>query len=243
MKIIDKIITQRITERNKIILSSSRIIPPASLIMLLSIATIINAFNISSNVSATESYQTSQKVQFEFNPTINVTVSGNLSISNLATGSSSDSNAITVTASSNAVAGYSLSSTIGTSSTNYTDLRISSSDSTNKFSSITANKASLSNFSDSNWGYSYSTCTVSDCSNTPSWISGDITGTTQSGYNGLPIYTSSTPIKLISSTTNGSSSIKFKIGAKASSTQLAGTYTNTINFIGVANPNPTPPPH
>ena len=187
----------------------------------------------STNVSA-ESYESSVGISFTLNPTINVTVSGDLTIPNLTTGDYKDSNNITVTASSNSIAGYSLSSTVGSSTYNTTELRKDGVDTTNKFSSITANKASLSNFDDSTntWGYSYSTDSGS------TWISGDITGTTNTGYNGLPLYTSSNSIKLINSTTSGSSSILFKIGARTTTNQIAGEYTNVINFIGVANPNP-----
>ena len=69
-------------------------------------------------------------------------------------------------------------------------------------------------------------------------VLGDITSTTLTGYNGLPIYTTDSPITLINSTSSGSSSIQFKIGAKSTTTQLAGNYTNTINFTAVAKANP-----
>ena len=82
-------------------------------------------------------------------------------------------------------------------------------------------------------GYSYAPCTTTECTNTTSWISGDITGTTNSGYNGLPLYSTANPIKLINATTPGSSAVQFKFGAKADTAQLAGTYSNVINFIGV----------
>ena len=191
--------------------------------------------NVFDNASA-ESYESGVGVSFTLNPTINVTVSGDLTIPNLTPGDYKDSNNITVTASSNSIAGYSLSSTVGSSTNTSTELRKDGVDTTNKFSSITTNKASLSNFDDSTntWGYSYSTDSGS------TWISGDITGTTNTGYNGLPLYTSSSSIKLINSTTSGSSSVLFKIGARTTTNQIAGEYTNVINFIGVANPNPQP---
>ena len=180
-----------------------------------------------SGMAAAESYQTTESLNFTFNPTVNITVSGDLVINGLSPSNSSDSNQITVTAASNSLAGYTLGSTVGSSSSDYTDLRISSSNTSNVFSNLTTNKASLANFSDSNWGYSYSTDSGS------TWKSGDITGTPLSGYNGLPKY-DGTAVKLINATAPGSSSVMFKIGAKAASTQAAGTYTNTINFIGVS---------
>ncbi|MBR3322342.1 hypothetical protein IKG05_01745, partial [Candidatus Saccharibacteria bacterium] len=57
------------------------------------------------------------------------------------------------------------------------------------------------------------------------------------GYNGLPIY-SSTGIKLVDTTAIGTNTIKFKIGAKASNTQAAGEYTNTVNFTAVGKATP-----
>ena len=189
--------------------------------------------NVFDNASA-ESYESNVGVSFTLNPSISVTVSGDLTIANLTPGDYKDSNSITVTANSNSIAGYTLSSTVGSSTNTSTELRKDGVDTTNKFSSITTNKASLSNFDDSTntWGYSYST----DSGTT--WQSGDITGTPATGYNGLPLYTSSSSIKLINSTTSGSSSVLFKIGARTTTNQIAGEYTNVINFIGIANPNP-----
>ena len=195
---------------------------------------LLSSFLFFNHITSAESYESSVGVSFTLNPTINVTVSGDLTIPNLTPGDYKDSNSITVAASSNSIAGYTLSSTVGSSTNTSTELRKDGVDATNKFSSITTNKASLSNFDDSTntWGYSYST----DSGTT--WQSGDITGTPATGYNGLPLYTSSNSIKLINSTTSGSSSVLFKIGARTTTNQIAGEYTNVINFIGVANPNP-----
>ena len=182
-----------------------------------------------------ESFQSSEQLQFTLNPTISISISGNLTIPSLSPGDSKDSNIITITASSNAISGYTLSSSVGSTSNPSTELRKDGTDTTNKFTSITANKPSLSDFAtdSSTWGYSYST----DSGTT--WQSGDITGTPALGYNGLPLYTTESPITLINST-DASNSIQFKIGANATSTQVAGEYTNAINFIGVANANPEP---
>ena len=185
-------------------------------------------------------YQNSVDVQFTFNPYISLTVSGDLVINDLAPGSSADSNIITITASSNSPAGYALYSSVGSSTYNYTDLRLSSSNTTNVFTNLSSNVASLSNFSDNTWGYSYST----DSGTT--WQSGDADSTPASGYNGLPLYnaitytdletseTINTGIKLANAVKNATTEVQFKIGAKASSTQATGTYTNVVNFINVA---------
>ena len=189
----------------------------------------------SCNIAHAVTFESEQGVAFTFNPTVTISITGGtgassdgLTITNLTPGDVKDSNIITVSASANTPLGYSLSSTVGSSTYNTTELRKDGTSTANKFTNLTANVSSLSNFSDNTWGYSYSTDSGS------TWISGDITSTTATGYNGLPIYTSSSPIKLINSSAAGSSSIKFKIGAKASTSQIAGTYNNVINFIGTS---------
>ena len=207
------------------------------------------AVPILSNNTNALGYSSSAGLNFTINPSISVSVSGDLIIDELAPGSSSDSNVINVTVLSNNSTGYTLSSTIGSSTNNYTDLRLNSNGSANgnnsdsgdsnssnnneninKFTNLDTNKASLSNFDDNYWGYSYS---VDSGTN---WISGN-TGSTANGYNGLPIY-SSTGIKLVDTTAIGTNTIKFKIGAKASNTQAAGEYTNTVNFTAVGKATP-----
>lgn len=212
-------IIHQITETKKIILFGS-------LVILLNLIFILPA--------STLSYQSSELVSFTFNPTIQITISDNLTIPSLSPGDGKDSNIITVTASSNAISGYTLSSTVGDSTTYPTnELRKDGTNTTYKFTNLTSNIDSLTNFSDNEWGYSYST----DSGTT--WQSGDITGTPTLGYGGLPLYTTETPITLINSPDASTNSVQFKIGARASTTQVAGEYTNIINFIGLARPNPT----
>ena len=190
------------------------------------------------------SYQSPVDVQFTFNPYISLAVSGDLVINDLAPGNSADSNIITITASSNSPAGYALYSSVGSSTYDYTDLRLSSTNATNVFTNLSSNKASLSNFSDNTWGYSYSTDSGS------TWQSGDADATNApiSGYDGLPLYNDSdytytdpetgdtinTGVKLANAVKNATTEVQFKIGAKASATQVTGTYTNVVNFINVA---------
>ena len=192
---------------------------------------IITAGSYTMNNANALTYQSPVDMQFTFNPTVSINVSGDLVIPDLAPGSSSDSNIITITAGSNDAHGYKLYGTVGSSSSNYTDLRLSSSNTTNVFTNLSSNKAALSNFSDNTWGYSYSTDSGS------SWVSGNV-GSTSSGYNGLPLYNSSnnaSGVILANTSSASETSLQFKIGAKAASTQVSGTYTNTINFIGVGN--------
>lgn len=177
-------------------------------------------------------YQDSVDVDFELNPTIGVTLSSSdLVIDDLAPNTSADSNILTVDVTTNAGWGYYLAATAGTSSGN-TDLTHET-DNNYKFTSLSSNKASLTNFADNTWGYSYST----DGGTT--WVSGNA-GATATGYNGLPLDgddSGATGVKLVNTNTFAASgSIQFKIGAKAADTQAAGNYTGTVNFYAVTNP-------
>ena len=169
--------------------------------------------------------------------TINLTLTGgDLVIDNLTPGNASDSNIITATITSNSPYGYHLSATTGTS-TGTTSL-VNTADSNFSFTNLNANKATLNDFSDNTWGYSYST------DNGTTWISGDY-GSALSGYNGLTLDnddSGATGTTLFNNDSYaGSTSVKFKIGAKSATTQAAGTYTGTVNFYAVTNPAPEPP--
>ena len=166
--------------------------------------------------------------------TINLTLTGgDLVIDNLTPGSASDSNIITATITSNSPYGYHLSATTGTS-TGTTSL-VNTADNNFSFTNLSANKATLNDFSDNTWGYSYST------DDGTSWISGDY-GSALSGYNGLTLDnddSGATGTTLYNNDSYaGSTAVKFKIGAKSATTQAAGTYTGTVNFYAVANPGP-----
>ncbi len=185
-------------------------------------------------------YQSSVGVNFTFNPTINLSVGGNLLINNLTPGNSSDSNIIDVAVSTNASYGYVLSATVGQK--NGTDSLVNTSNSTYTFTNLSTtagSAATLSNFADNKWGYSYS---VDSGTN---WISGSA-GSTASGYAGLLLDNNDNAedrglggVTLIDTDNPADNqTIKFKIGAKAAATQAAGTYTNTINFYVVANARP-----
>lgn len=204
-------------------------------LLFLSFLTGVGVIAGGSNITHALTYQDTVDVQFTFNPTVSINVSGDLIIPNLTPGSALDSNIITVRAGSNDANGYTLYSTVGSSTTNYTDLRIDSSNTTNVFTNLSSSKASLENFDDNTWGYSYCS-TTNDCDTNTNWVSGNA-GSTVAGYNGLPLYNASnnaTGVILANTTSHSETELKFKIGAKAASTQAAGAYTNTINFIGVA---------
>ena len=186
------------------------------------------------NTTSALTYQSSTDVEFTLNPTLNVTLSSSdLTIDNLAPGSSSDSNVITASVSTNAGYGYYLSATAGTK-TGSTDLTNGSGNS--KFTNLSSTATTLNDIPADHWGYSYS----QDDGTT--WVSGNADSAV-SGYNGLPLDnddSGATGVMLIRTDSfSNAGSVKFKIGAKASTNQASGTYTNTVNFYAVANPEPT----
>ena len=190
-------------------------------------------FGLVSHTVSALTYQNSTDVEFTLNPTISISLSSpDLIINNLTPGSSSDSNIITVDVSTNAGYGYYMSATAGTSTGN---TNLTSATSSSVFTNLSANTATLNAFPDNYWGYSYST------DNGTTWISGSH-GDTSTGYNGLPLDnddSGATGVILAETDSfTNTGSIKFKIGAKAAATQATGTYTNTVNFYAVANPEP-----
>ena len=197
------------------------------------------------NTAQALTYQNEANVEFGINPTIGVSLSASgLVIDNLAPGTSANSNIITVSVNTNASHGYYLSATTGTAGGN-TDLTMTNPANSNyKFANLTGNKATLDSFEDNKWGYSYC-LTTNDCTNTTNWVSGNY-GSTSAGYNGLPLDNNdngATGVALINTTSPvANNSVQFKIGAKASNAQAAGTYTGTVNFYAVTNPEPEPEP-
>ena len=186
---------------------------------------IINAINFN-NASAL-SYSSEVGVGFTFNPTLSVSLSSSdLTIQGLPLGTTGTSNEVNVLVRSNAAYGYTLSATVGNNSTYNSDSLINNIDNNKVFSNIAVD-ADLSSLNDSAstniWGYSYKDNTVDN----PTW----------SSYNGLSLYSSTNPATLIdlnSNTSTDTSSLDFKIAAKASSTQPSGEYSNIINFVAVS---------
>ena len=210
--------------------------------MLLLICFFVSISMLLPKVAQALGYQNNTDISFTFNPIMDITLSDNLSIDNLNPGSYSDSNEITITTGTNSLGGYTLYATVGDdthSNPSYNNTNLNHPNGTNIFASISTNKTSLSNFDENSntWGYSYCIAT-NDCTNNTYWISGDYdsnNGNPSTGYNGLPLYTTVNGVKLVDTASNvGTSAIKFKIGARATSTQIAGTYSNVINFTATA---------
>ena len=190
----------------------------------------------SSGVFANDlTYQTSVPVEFTFNDYLNIAVSGDLVISDLAPGTFADSNHIAVTVNTNNAYGYTLSATVGDTNNASRDLRHSgygTGGNTEVFSNLdldanlTRETFSTGSTYDNKWGFST-----------------DKLNSVYSGkYNGLPLYTNTEDAVVLDTSnympTNGTSTTNFWIGAKAPSDKVAGTYTNVVNFMVVGGEAP-----
>ena len=180
-------------------------------------------------------------VSFTFNSTLSVSVSNpDLVIDDLVPGTAADSNIINVNVLSNSPYGYTLNSTVGSTTYNTRNLTHSTSPSSTPFSSINygTTVATKESLDPSQWGYSYS------LDNGTTWINTNKTnGTTNdTGYSGLPLYSDTTNIATLkesnSTTSTSGDNVKFKIAAKADTVQIAGEYNNVINFTLVGTPEP-----
>jgi hypothetical protein len=163
-------------------------------IILFSTGLVISLIGV--NAVSAVTYQSNVGVNFTFNPSISLSVSDNLNVDNLTPGGSSDSNIITVGVTTNSVAGYTLSATVGNktdASTALTNTANSSYTFTN-LATTPGVAANLSAFSDNKWGYSYCKDTVTNCGSggSATWISGSVgadgtAGSSVAGYAGLPL--------------------------------------------------------
>ena len=162
-------------------------------------------------------YQDNVDVEFTFEPTLSIGLSAQvLKIDDLAPGSTGTSNGVTVTVNSNNVTGYTLSAQVGSSTNTTSDLTV---DSNHAFTSLAVGSSvALADFEDSTWGY------VIDSG---------------ANYSGLADYESEGWTQLKKTITSGDTSTLFQIGAKAAGDQVAGNYTNKINFKVVTNYVPT----
>ncbi len=165
-------------------------------------------------------YSNDVNVRFTFNSEINIVIdSADIEILDLAPGTSSDSNVVGITISTNNVVGYTASATVGNSTYNTTSM--THTNGVDSFTSIATDASQASLNTDNTWGYTTS------LDNGSSWAN----------LSGLPIYTE-TPKEIATTTSPANDAIKFKINAKASTSQTAGDYKNVINFTVVANVPP-----
>ncbi|MBQ8156351.1 hypothetical protein IJ101_01005 [Candidatus Saccharibacteria bacterium] len=171
---------------------------------------------VASATSTPLTWQDEVDVQFTFNPALSVTISdGDIIIPNLGVGTRDNSNEIAITVTTNNIAGYQLSATVGNSTTyDYRELKHETTN-TALFNSLAVGTTLNQLSTPSTWGYS-----------------------TDSGtsYSGLPKYDDTTNVAILNdSTASGTETTNFLIGAYADQNQLAGDYRNVINFNIVTN--------
>ena len=187
--------------------------------LLVGLCAVIYGGIFSNSVSAT-TYSRDVEVKFTFNSEIQIDIdTADIEILDLTPGQQKDSNIVNVSVSTNNVAGYTVSATTGNTTYNNTDM--THSDGVNKFTSISTDASESTLSTDNTWGYSTSMDS----------------GTSWANFSGLPIYTDTA--KEIAKTDGPSTDLtKFKIHAKASTSQPAGNYRNVITFNVVANVPP-----
>ena len=206
-------------------------------VVLLGAITIVGALGISGSSSALE-YQTNPSsgdnpvtLKFEYGSTLTINTDGNIAISNLTPGTANvSSSSYRVTVNTNNVAGYTLTATVGCSSGTNCYNNKTLSDGTNTFSMVTSTSGTT--LTAGEWGFT---------------TSGSATATS-SVFKTLALYSDTTPTTLnktkdatgtaYDNTFAGNTTTPFQIGAYATTSQVAGTYTNVINFSAVANPVP-----
>ena len=181
---------------------------------------------VSSHVSAL-TYQSTVSPEFTINEALTITLSSSdIHIDELVVGQSDISNVVDITVLTNNSYGYTLTSTAGNGDTFTNTNLINADDNTKIFTSLapTDSISDPASFADSKWGYSFSTDSK----------------TTWSNYSGLPYYGNTGATLLAKDTQSASTGdvVNFRIAAKSSATQNAGTYNNVINFSVTGNTRP-----
>ena len=179
---------------------------------------------VAQNAGATVTYQGSSDLQFTWGAgSLDVSLSSNnFVISDLAPGTSKNSNEIVATVTTNNATGYTLSATVGNSSNNSTELRRNGTDTANKFLMTSDNASSLAS---GTWGCRYK-----------------VDGSNYGNYKALStserVVVNKTVDNIGTAATGyaGTSNTTLQVGANAASNQSSGEYTNVMNFQVVVNP-------
>ena len=169
-------------------------------------------------------YGNNINLEYHVNTTLDVSFSSNTGfiIEDLAPGTSSYSNTVTITASSNNSDGFTLSATAGDAEDedrNNNKLVYNNGTTNYYFDSVATNaNVTLGNLGANAWGYA----------------TYDSTNSVWSNYNGLPaVGTAGNPTigsTLLETNSAGTANLDMRIGASSTNTQVAGEFTNNINF-------------
>ena len=183
---------------------------------------------VAQNAGATVTYQGSSDLQFTWGAgSLEVSLSSNnFVISDLAPGTSKNSNEIVATVTTNNATGYTLSATVGNSSNNSTELRRNGTDTANKFLMTSDNASSLTS---GTWGCRYKV----DSSNYGNYRA---LSTSDGTNNGVVVNKTVDNIGTAATGYAGTSNTTLQVGANAASNQSSGEYTNVVNFKVVVNP-------
>lgn len=177
---------------------------------------------MASVASATVTYKTSTDVQFTFDSTLSLTVSDDLTITNLAPGTSANSNTANITVSTNSSAGYTLSAKMGNATYNNSSLTRTVNSTLDANNVFTMTSGGSSTLTAGTWGYLLNSATNYAALSTTDTVINKTTnkaGTGASGYDG----------------DSGNGVTTMKIGANAASAQRSGDYKNVITFSATAN--------
>ena len=167
-------------------------------------------------------YQDGTDIKFTFRPTLSVALSSEgITISDLTPGQSGVSSPVDVTVNTNNIYGYTMNATVGSSTKNYRELKHANG--TDQFASVAVGSglAAMPTDGGSVWGFA----------------SSKDGGQTWSKYTGLPKYDDANNVLELNhaSAAAGGDVTKVRIGAYAVTEQVAGDYTNVINFAVVTN--------
>ena len=200
--------------------------------IIISTLTIISSLILTTSASALGYQSDPITLDFTFGSTLSITTDGNITIPNLTPGTVAlSSNSYTVAVATNSIAGYTLTATVGceTGANCNNTKSLKSGDNTFSMVSSTTGVA----LDSGEWGYT----------------TANPSSATASVFKTLALYSETTPTTInktkdangtaYDSNYLGGNSTVFQIGAKATNSQEAGTYTNVINFLAVANPIPT----
>lgn len=177
---------------------------------------------LSAKIASATTYQDGTDIKFTFRPTLSVALSSEgITISDLTPGQSGVSSPVDVTVNTNNIYGYTMNATVGSSAKNYRELKHTNG--TDQFTSVAVGSglAAMPTDGGSVWGFASSTDG----------------GQTWSKYTGLPKYDDANNVLELNhaSTAAGGDVTKVRIGAYAVTEQVAGDYTNVINFAVVTN--------
>ncbi len=177
---------------------------------------------LSVKIASATTYQDGTDIKFTFRPTLSVALSSEgITISDLTPGQSGVSSPVDVTVNTNNIYGYTMNATVGSSTKNYRELKHANG--TDQFTSVAVGSglAAMPTDGGSVWGFA----------------SSKDGGQTWSKYTGLPKYDDANNILELNhaSAAAGGDVTKVRIGAYAVTEQVAGDYTNVINFAVVTN--------